>query len=109
MPDSDIDRLLELVWDMDIDVNMYLSGDLPPSALIDRILETCRRIRQRAVDDTSEHHIEDIERVAKGLSASPAFAGAPKRRRSPGPDESQLMKGLFDLRAQLQKTRGSIH
>ncbi|MGE5138549.1 MAG: hypothetical protein ACM3JD_03720 [Rudaea sp.] len=101
--------MLELVWDMDIDVNMYLSGELPPSALIARILDTCRRIRQRAVDDTAEHQILDLERAVNGLSSLPAFVGAPKRQRSPGPDESQLMKGLFDLRAQLQKTRGSTH
>lgn len=109
MPVSDVDRLLELVWDMDIDVSMYLAGELPSSALIARILETCRRIRQRAIDDTAEHQIVDIEHAAKHLSRLPAPEGAPKRQRLPGPDESQLMKGLFDLRAQLQKTRGTMH
>ena len=107
MSASDADRILELVWDMDVDVNMYLSGVLAPSAMIHRVLETCQRIRQRAIDDTAEHQVEDLERAAKSLSSLPGIATEPKRRRSPGPDESQLMKGLFDLRAQLLKTRGS--
>lgn len=109
MAASDVDRILELVWDMDVDVNMYLSGELAPSALIHRIRETCRQIRQRAVDDTAEHELEDLERAAQELSRSPENMNAPKRRGLPGPDESQLMKGLFDLRSQLLKTRGSTH
>ena len=109
MPASDVDRILELVWDMDIDVNMYLSGELAPSALIHRIQDTCRQIRQRAVDDTAEHQLEDLERAAQELSRSPEKMSVPKRRGLPGPDESQLMKGLFDLRLQLLKARGSTH
>lgn len=107
MSDSDLDRMLELVWDMDVDVNMYLSGELAPSAMIYRVLESCQQLRRNAVDDTAEHQIEDLERSAKVLSNPPGIATEPKRRRSPGPDESQLMRGLFDLRAQLLKTRGS--
>ena len=107
MSAADMDRLLELVWDMDVDVNMYLSGELAPSAMIYRVLETCQRLRQAALDDTAEHQIEDLERSAKSLSSLPGIANEPKRRRSPGPDESQLMQGLFDLRAQLVKARSS--
>ena len=109
MPASDVDRILELVWDMDIDVNMYLSGELAPSELIQRIRETCRQIRQKAVDNTAEHELEDLERAAQELLRSPEKMSAPKRRGLPGPDESQLMKELFDLRAQLLKARGSTH
>ena len=109
MSTSNLDRILELVWDMDVDVNMYLSGELPPATLVHRLLETCQQIRQRAIDDRAEHEIEDLERAARGLSRSPGFANEPKRPRSPGPDDSQLMKGLFDLRAQLQKASGQMH
>ena len=109
MSASDIDRILELVWDMDVDVNMYLSGELTSSALIQRIQDTCRQIRQRAVDETAEHQLEDLEQAAQVLSCLPEIANAPKRQRMPGPDESQLMKGLFDLRAQLLRTRDSVH
>lgn len=109
MPASDVDRILELVWDMDIDVNMYLAGELAPSVLTHRILEACRRIRQAAVDDTAEHHIEHIERAAQELSRLPAILSEPRQRRSASPDESQVMRGLFNLRAQLQKSRGSMH
>ena len=109
MSAPDVDGILELVWDMDVDVNMYLAGELPPSAMIQRILETCRQIRQRAIDDTAEHQIEDLEHAAKDFSRLPEITNAPKRPRSPGPDDSQLMRGLFDLRAQLLKTRGSMH
>jgi hypothetical protein len=109
MPASDVDRILELVWDMDIDVNMYLSGELAPSELIQRIRETCRQIRQKAVDNTAEHELGDLERAAQELLRSPEKMSAPKRRGLPGPDESQLMKELFDLRSQLLKARGSTH
>lgn len=109
MSASDVDRILELVWDMDVDVNMYLSGELAPSALIHRIRETCQQIRQRTVGDTAEHELEDLERAAQELSRSPENMNAPKRRGLPGPDESQLMKGLFDLRSLLIKTRSSTH
>jgi len=105
----DVDRILELVWDMDLDVNMYLSGELAPSAMVQRILETCRQIRQKAVDDTAKHQLEDLERAAQDFSSLPENMSNPRRRRSPGPDESQLMHGLFDLRAQLLKARGSMH
>jgi hypothetical protein len=107
MAASDLDRMLELVWDMDVDVNMYLAGELAPSAMIDRVLEGCQQLRRSAVDDTADHQIEGLERSAKELSNLPGLASEPKRRRSPGPDESQLMQGLFDLRSQLLKTRGS--
>jgi hypothetical protein len=109
MATLDKDRLLEVLWRMDIDVNMYLSGMLPPSTLIPRILEACRKIRQKAIDETAEHQIADLERAVEELSRSTWLSGAPERQRLPGPDESQLMKGLFELRAQLQKTRGSVH
>lgn len=106
MSASDLDRMLELVWDMDVDVNMYLSGELAPSAMIRRVLEGCQQLRRSAIDETAEHQIEDLERTAKVLSNVPGIATEPKRRRLPGPDESRLIQGLFDLRAQLLKTRG---
>lgn len=109
MAASDVDRILELVWDMDVDVNMYLSGELSSSALVRRIQETCRQIRQRAVDDTATHQLEDLERAAQVLSRMPETTNVPKRQRLPGPDESQLMKGLLDLRSELLKTRGTVH
>ena len=80
-----------------------------PSAMVQRILETCRQIRQKAVDDTAKHQLEDLERAAQDFSSLPENMSNPRRRRSPGPDESQLMHGLFDLRAQLLKARGSMH
>ena len=103
------DRLFELLWGMDIDVNMYLCGELPRSQLIPRIVESCREMRQHAMDDTAEVQIVKFERVASGLSDSPALAGALKRQPPSDPDESQLMKGLFDLRVQLLKARRSMH
>lgn len=104
---SDMDRMLELVWNMDIDVSMYLSGQLAPSAMIHRVLESCEKLRRSAIDDTAGHQIEDLERAARVLSSLPEIASAPKQRRVPGPDESQLMKGLYDLRVELLKARGS--
>lgn len=109
MAASDVDRILELVWDMDVDVNMYLSGELSSSALVHRIQETCRQIRQRAADDTATHQLEDLERAAQVLSRMPETTSVTKRLQLLGPDNSQLMKGLFDLRFQLEKTRGSVH
>lgn len=99
--------MLELVWDMDVDVNMYLSGELAPSAMVHRVLEGCQQLRRSAIDDTAEHQIEGLERTAKSLSKQPGIADEPKRRRLPGPDDSQLMQDLFKLRSQLLKTRGS--
>lgn len=97
------DRMLELLWKMDIDVSMYLCGELPRSTLIPRIIESCQEMREQAVDDFAEHQIVNLERVACECSGSPAAAH--RRQRSYGPDDSQLMKGLFDLRAQLHKAR----
>ena len=77
------------------------------SAMIHRVLEGCRELRRSAIDDTAEHQIEDLERTARSLSSVPGIASGPKRRRLPGPDDSQLMQGLFDLRSQLLKTRSS--
>lgn len=107
MSASDLERMLELVWDMDVDVNMYLSGELAPSAMIHRVLDGCQQLRRSAIDDTADHQIGDLEHTAKALSNLPGIASEPKRRRSPGPDESQLMQGLFDLRSQLLKARDS--
>lgn len=107
MSASDVERMLELVWDMDVDVNMYLSGELAPSAMIHRVLEGCQQLRRSAIDDTAEHQIEGLEHTARSLSNAPGIAHGPKQRRLPGPDDSQLMQDLFELRSQLLKTRGS--
>ena len=103
MWNSNRDRLLELLWKMDIDVNMYLCGELPRSTLLPRIIESCQEMRQQAVEDIAEHQIENLERVACEFAGPPA--AAVRRRRWCGPDDSQLMEGLFELRAQLRKTR----
>lgn len=107
MSASDMDRMLELVWDMDVDVSMYLSGQLAPSAMIHSVIEGCQKLRRSTIDDTAGHQIEELERAARILSSLPEIASAPKQRRVPGPDESQLMKGLYDLRVELLRARGS--
>jgi len=109
MSASEVGRILELVLDMDIDVNMYLCGELARSALFHRILEACRQIRRRPIDGTAERQLEHLECAAGGISSLPSIECTPKRPQLPGLDESQVIKGLCALRAQVQKTHSSMH
>lgn len=107
MPAFDMDRTLELVWDLDVDINMCLAGELAPSALVSRILETCKRIRQLPIDDETEHSVRALAQLAKDFSIPLARAYAKQRLPLTAPDRSQLMKNICELRRHLLKSRNS--
>lgn len=107
MSAPDIDRTIELLWDLDIDVNMCLTGELAPSVLVPRILETCKRIREHQIDDEAEHSVQALEQLAQEFSIPLARAYTKQRLPLASADRSQLIRGIYELRMQLLKSRSS--
>jgi hypothetical protein len=107
MSASDTGRLSDSVWGMDVDVNMCLAGELAPSALVPRIMETCRRIRAQPIDDETEYAVQALEQLAQEFSLPLARAYARQRTALLGPDQSQLLNEIFLIRMRLNKKRGS--
>ena len=106
----DVDRLLDLVWEMDLDVNMCLAGAITQSQLVSRILHTCRRIREKAPDAPTDYSIQAIERDARDIvHPFPHARGDLDEAAATASTDSELMKDLFNLRAHLSKSRASVH
>ena len=104
---SDTGRLSDSVWGMDIDVNMCLAGALAPSVLVPRILETCRRIRARPIDDETEYCVQALEQLAAEFSIPLARAYARQRTASLAPDQSQVLNQMFLIRMRLHRIYSS--
>lgn len=107
---EDIDHLLDLVWEMDLDVNMYVAGVIDQAQLVPRILQTCRRFRTVAPDVPTDHSIDAIEHDAREIDHPFVHAqpGTGKAVLAPSAD-SELMKDIFNLRAQLSNSRILTH
>lgn len=107
MSATDIDRTIELLWNLDIDVNMCVAGELAPSVLVPRILETCKRIREQPINDEVEHSVQALQQLAQEFSMPLARAYVKQRLPLDAADRSQLIKGIHELRVQLLKSRSS--
>ena len=107
---EDIDRLLDLVWEMDLDVNMYLAGVIDQAQLVPRILQACRRIRAVAPDVPTDRSIDAIEHDAREIDHPFVHARAGTRKAVfAASADSELMKDIFNLRAQLSNSRILAH
>jgi len=91
---------------MDLDVNMYVAGVIDQAQLVPRILQTCRTIRAVAPNAPTDHSIDAIEHDAREIDHPfvHARAGTGKAVLAPSA-ESELMKDIFNLRAQLSNSR----